>query len=49
VEGNTANLLILSVNSSVDTIRFYPSLVRREGKVREQTEFHREIDTSIPA
>jgi cytosine deaminase len=48
VEGNTAILLILSANSIVDATRFYPSLVRRAGRVLVQSELHREVDPSIP-
>jgi cytosine deaminase len=50
VEGNTANLVILPVNSIVDAIRFHPSptLVMREGRVLVQTEVQREMDPSIP-
>jgi hypothetical protein len=50
VEGNTANLVILPVNSIVDAIRFHPSptLVMREGRVLIQTKIQRETDPSIP-
>jgi cytosine deaminase len=50
MEGNTANLVILPVNSIVDTIRFHPSpaLVMREDRALIQTEVQREIDPSIP-
>jgi cytosine deaminase len=50
VEGNTANLLILPVNSIVDAIRFHPSpaLVMRAGRVLVQSEVQREMNPSIP-